>query len=92
MRYKCQICRYTTDLKSQIHEHHIIPREAGGPDFKWNKVWLCPNCHSKIFSEQSITGIHAKKGVLSIRLIGWRDTTAGKLLEYIDENGETKYV
>lgn len=28
-RYKCHICGFSTDIKSQLHIHHIIPREAG---------------------------------------------------------------
>lgn len=29
MRYKCRICRFETDLKSQININHIIPKECG---------------------------------------------------------------
>lgn len=28
MQYKCKICGFETDVKSQIHIHHIKPKEA----------------------------------------------------------------
>ena len=28
------------------HEHHEVPRAAGGNDAETNLVWLCSNCHN----------------------------------------------
>ena len=34
MRYKCRICGFETDLKSQINFHHITPKECGREEFE----------------------------------------------------------
>lgn len=90
MKYTCRLCGFTTDLKSQIHKHHIKPREAGGSNSEWNLISVCPTCHSLIYSPYAKNGIHSKCGEKSIELIGWRDSTAGKLIE-IRINGEIFY-
>lgn len=93
MRYKCEFpgCDFETDYGHQIHEHHIIPREANGSNDKWNKINVCANHHGFIFCHESKTGIHAIKTKNSIVLKGWRFSSSGKTLEYIDVNGELKY-
>lgn len=89
-RFKCQLCEYTTNERSRIHKHHIIPRQNGGTNQENNLVWLCPNHHTQIYSEYSKNGIHTNQNE-SIKIIGWFFSTAGWVLGYIDQNGEQKY-
>ena len=55
MKYTCRLCGFTTDIKSQIHKHHIKPKEVGGSNNKWNLIDVCPTCHSLIYSPYSKT-------------------------------------
>ena len=93
MRYCCESpgCSYQTNTKSHINTHHIIPRELGGTNAKWNLIKLCPSCHSHIYVPDSKHGNHMVKGEDSIILHGWRMTTGGKMLEYTDKDGVLKY-
>ena len=93
MTYKCNFpgCNYITEVRSQIHNHHIVSKADKGKNGKHNLVMLCPTCHTKIFQESAKYGIHSKSGKDSIILIGKIDSTAGKLLEYIDHDGNTQY-
>jgi hypothetical protein len=84
-------CDYCTNTKSQIHLHHIIPREMGGSNKKWNTIYLCPTHHSFIFIPTSKSGIHSIKSKESIIIQGWRITTEGRMLEYINTSGELSY-
>lgn len=86
--YNCQFpdCKYQTENRSQIVDHHIIPRELGGSNKKNNLIFLCPNHHTKIYIPEATNGIHAIKGDDSIILKGWLNSTGGKVLEYT--NGE----
>jgi hypothetical protein len=82
MRYKCKVCGFETDIKSQIHIHHIIPKEVrSGRTGKWNKVMLCARCHSLVYSPLAKKGIHTCKGMNSFEIISCRESTAGLLLE-----------
>lgn len=92
--YKCEspICvGYETENRHQIHCHHIIPREHGGNNKKSNLIFLCPNCHSCVFIEESTQGIHSIKTKNSIILNGWLQSSGGRVLEYIDSNGKLCY-
>jgi len=93
MKYKCQFpkCEYGTNIKSQINIHHIIPRERQGNHKKYNKVYLCPNCHTKIYIPESRKGIHTIKGPTSIILLDWKNAGSCRLLEYIDIDDKVKY-
>lgn len=93
MRFKCEFpnCGYETNIKSQIHKHHIVPKEIAGLNKKFNTIWLCPTHHTKIYCPESKRGIHTIKGPDSIILIGWKQSTNGKILEFIDENGLKDY-
>jgi hypothetical protein len=53
-------CEYTTRDRGAIHHHHIVPKSMGGSESPHNKVWLCPNCHHRIYVEGS-KGIHSVK-------------------------------
>ena len=78
MRYKCYLCEFQTDVKSQIHKHHIIPKQCGGTNDKSNMIQLCPRCHSLIYCPTAIKGIHTFKGIHSMELIGWKMSTGRK--------------
>ena len=89
-QYHCQfpLCNYQTNERSQIHIHHIKPKEQSGSDDKWNTIWTCPNHHSKIYIPNAY-GIHATRGEDSIEVICWRNN--GMILEYKDIKGNTLY-
>jgi len=92
MRYKCQFpkCSYTTNDRTKIDYHHIVPRELKGQNDDWNRIWLCPNCHRKIYIPESNKGIHSKKSRESVVLLNIYNSTSGKVLEYVDEEGIVK--
>lgn len=85
MRYHCQFpnCSYETNLRAQIDLHHIIPKENNGLDDEWNRIWLCPTHHRKIYIPESKKGMHSSKSNDSIVLKGKLKSTGGLLLEYI---------
>lgn len=69
---KCKICG--EDDYSTLAVHRIKHGEHGGKYTFNNTVILCANCHSKH---------HAG----TIEILGWVNSTAGRLLHYIDEKG-----
>ncbi len=93
MKYKCEFpnCRYICEDRSSIHSHHILPVELGGSNKLSNRIYLCPNCHNKIFIPSSIRGIHSIKKKDSIVLIGWLSSTGGKVLQYINSSGDEEF-
>lgn len=93
MKYNCEFpgCSFATNNRNEIHEHHIIPKEAGGLNNKWNKIFFCATHHGFIFCEQSRHGQHSIRTNNSIILKGWRFSTGGKILEYIDEKGDIQF-
>jgi hypothetical protein len=84
MIYECQFpyCTYKTKNRSEIEEHHIIPRCHNGDDRPSNKIYLCPNHHSKIYVPDMTTGIHTTNGKDNIQIMGYVMSTKGRLLEY----------
>ena len=92
MIYECKFpnCNYKTNNRTQIHNHHIIPKEIGGSDNKSNRIYLCPNCHNKIYIPNCTSGIHSFNYDTSIIIINKLQSTSGMVLEYIFD-GETKY-
>ena len=90
--YCCEFpgCTYFTAVKSQINYHHIVPKELNGSDKKFNRIFLCPTHHTKVFIPEATRGIHTKKGIDSIIINGWRHSTAGKILEYIDSDNKNQ--
>ena len=87
--YKCRICNYIAHSRSQLHEHHIKPKEQNGSDIKYNKVMLCPNCHSRVYISTAKKGIHSKKVDNSIIIYGW--VNFGLLLK-VEIDNEIKYI
>lgn len=89
--FKCQFCPFEGE-RSLINEHHIIPRELNGNNQPKNKVFVCPNCHNKIFIPNSTAGIHSIKKANSILIVGWLQSSGGRVLQYINELGEECFV
>jgi 5-methylcytosine-specific restriction endonuclease McrA len=82
--YYCEYpnCNYQTDIRSKINYHHIIPKSKSGSNKNFNRIWLCPNCHTSIYIPEETKGIHSKFNDNSIIILGWKLSTAGKILEY----------
>lgn len=91
--YYCEFpnCDYSTNIRSQIHKHHIISRAQIKCNKKFNTIFLCPNCHTKIYIPEVKKGIHSKHTEDSIILIRWLMSTSGKVLEYKDINNNIHY-
>lgn len=91
--YYCQFpgCLYFTEVRSQINYHHIKPVELDGSDKDFNRVYLCPNHHSKIYIPEAKSGVHSIKGEDSIILLGKLKSTGGTVIEYIDRYGNNNY-
>jgi len=92
-RYSCEFpkCNYSTDHRSQINYHHIVPQELKGSNKDYNRIWLCPTHHTKIYIPESARGMHSIKGSDSIILIRWLSSTKGRILEYKDIDGNNFY-
>lgn len=75
-------CTYQTTSRSQIHYHHIIPKELGGKNQSKNRIWLCPTHHTHIYVPDALAGHHTQRSEHSIVLLGWRTSTKGKVLLY----------
>ena len=85
-------CNYTTNHRSQVNYHHIVPLELNGSDKDYNRIWLCPTHHTKIYVPKSKSGMHSIKGQDSIVLIQWLNSTGGKVLEYNDIKGNKFFI
>ena len=92
-KYYCQFpnCDYKTNEKSQIVSHHIKPVELNGSDAAYNRMNVCPTHHTHIYIPAARHGIHTINGEISIIVLGWLQSTGGKVLEYIDNKGENQY-
>lgn len=86
--YYCQFpnCLYFTNIRSQINYHHIIPSELNGSDKDYNRIYLCPNHHSKVYVPLAKSGIHCVKGKDSIVILGKLSSTIGSIIECVDMN------
>jgi hypothetical protein len=88
--YYCTICNYKTKNRKEMDKHHIVPRELHGSNKPFNIVLLCRQCHSKVFVEDSSSGIHSIKSDGSITIIGWFKSTLDNVL-LIEINGIKQY-
>lgn len=90
-KYYCEFpyCDYSTENRSQIHYHHIVPVEFKGSNKPFNRLYLCPNCHNRIYIPNS-TGQHSTQFDNSIIVNHKLMSTNGLVLEYI-ECDEVKY-
>ena len=86
MKYYCQFplaCSYSTSQRSCIHLHHIQSKELKGKNVKSNLIYLCPNHHSCIYIPQATSGIHSIKHEHSIILLSIKQSSQGKVIEYM---------
>lgn len=44
----CALCRQPITRETGWHDHHIVPRVAGGSDLLSNRVLLHPGCHTQV--------------------------------------------
>jgi len=95
--FKCNFpkCEYTTENKSKIDRHHIIPKEVQKRKGIKNNVLipLCPNHHKMIFHPESKFGQHSIKCKTSIHIINILKSTTGQSIQYLDyfDNKEKFY-
>jgi len=75
---KCIICGEIDYELLDVHRFAIAGKD-GGKYWRPNITVLCSNCHRKV---------HAGK----IQILGWHNSTKGKLLHIIRENGEEDFV
>ena len=74
---KCILCN--EDAYCTLDVHRNLPGEFGGKYREGNVVCLCANCHRKVHDNL-------------IKIIGWKNSTAGKLLHIIKENGKEDFI
>ncbi len=74
---KCQICEESQYELLDTHRWRIEGKK-GGKYTNSNCICVCVKCHRLI---------HSKK----IKIIGTYNSTAGKLLNYIDKKGEEQF-
>ena len=79
------------DMKQGIALFNDVQVELRGENKKCNRIFLCPNHHTKVFIPESKSGIHTVKGKDSIILKGWLQSTGGMILNYIDQDGKEQY-
>lgn len=75
----CRICG--EDEYSLLDIHRIIPGSEGGTYTVHNCVCICVSCHRLHHSVES-----------ELTIIKWANSTKGRLLYIIDENGDEDYV
>ena len=44
--FSCVECGQKVEYTKDLHVHHIVPFDAGGPDEPYNLRTLCAGCHS----------------------------------------------
>ena len=47
---RCALCQQSITLETGWHDHHIVPKMAGGSDLLSNRVLLHPDCHVQVHS------------------------------------------
>ena len=72
----CIVCK--NDDIDVLENHRIIPGSEGGVYVGSNVVTLCSCCHSKVH-----------RG--SLKIVGWFDSTAGRVL-LIEKNGKEIFI
>lgn len=84
MIYKCEFpgCKYTTDNRNNIAEHHIIPISKVKNNNKYNKIYLCPTHHTYIYIPGCKHGIHSKYNENSIIILGKVMSSVGIIIKY----------
>jgi 5-methylcytosine-specific restriction endonuclease McrA len=52
--YQCVLCSEPQTQWLKLEIHHLIPRSLGGSNDVDNLMPICPNCHSKIHSNNYV--------------------------------------
>ena len=47
---RCALCQQSITRETGWHDHHVVPRMAGGSDLLSNRVLLHPDCHVQVHS------------------------------------------
>lgn len=92
--YECRFpgCSFSTDVRSLIDEHHIIPRAMPGTSNKKQfLIYLCPEHHRCIYVPGAKRGQHSVKHKDSIIIEGRRESTHGQVLLYEKVSDGKKY-
>jgi len=82
----CELCSYSTNSRSKINIHHIVPLELNGSNNNFNLVHLCPTCHNLVYIPNAKFGQHSIKNEKSIIILGKKLSSAGVILNYINEH------
>ncbi|WP_157267543.1 group II intron reverse transcriptase/maturase [Azohydromonas aeria] len=61
-RGRCVLCKEPITMETGWHDHHLIPRVAGGSDRLSNRVLLHPVCHAQVHAEGLSVAKPAPKG------------------------------
>ena len=69
---KCRCCG--EDNYDLLDVHRIKEGKDGGAYSYWNTVVICTSCHRKQQAGQ-------------IKIVAWLNSTAGRLLQWFDEDG-----
>lgn len=90
MIYECYFpnCVFTTEYKSKLDRHHIIPKEIS---YSKHTIQLCKNHHALIYVPESKAGQHSINTPESIQIIKMYKSTDGDVLHYKDYNGKEFY-
>ena len=73
---KCRICG--EDDYTLLDVHRIVPGKDGGKYTNWNSVTLCCKCHRLVHGG-------------NIKIKGWHNSTAGKIL-LIGRDDEEEFI
>ena len=84
-------CQKAGVSRSLVDLHHIIPICMGGSDQPFNRMWVCPDHHRRIHVPGCPSGHHALKHVDSIIVVGYLNSSVGKVLHFVDPFGTERY-
>lgn len=89
--YKCSFpgCNYTTNSRSKIDYHHVIPREID-PNSKIT-IPLCKTHHALIYVPESKSGQHSIKTDESLVILGQFQSTMGNSIHFESATGNRFY-
>lgn len=84
-------CKKVASARSLIDLHHIKPICMGGSDLAYNRMWVCPDHHRRIFVPDCPSGHHSIKHLDSIIVIGYLNSSVGRVLHFVDPSGVERY-
>ena len=98
----CFTCSWSGSRRL-AHDHHIVPKKAGGGDGPSNKKWLCSGCHNNIHAiasafihrreQEAIDLLHSCYPLPVFRERAGRlaQIIASRMLEQIDSGGPEEH-